>query len=50
MGSYTYLRAAFGGLFNDSFRTVRELTGGNDALLEFETAIDGIRVNGVDLI
>ena len=45
-----YLHAAFGVFFNDSFRYVRELTGENDAMLEFETTIDGILVNGVDLI
>ena len=45
-----YLHAAFEVLFNDSFRYVRELIGENDAMLEFETTIDGILVNGVDLI
>ena len=45
-----YLRAAFEVFFNDSFRYVRELTGENDAMLEFETMIDGVLVNGVDLI
>ena len=45
-----YLHAAFEVFFNDSFRYVRELTGENDAMLEFETTIDGILVNGVDLI
>ena len=45
-----YLHAAFGVFFNDSFRYVRELRGENDAMLEFETMIDGVLVNGVDLI
>ena len=45
-----YLHAAFEVFFNDSFRYVRELTGENDAMLEFETTIDGVLVNGVDLI
>ena len=45
-----YLRAAFEVFFNDSFRYVRELTSENDAMLEFETMIDGVLVNGVDLI
>ena len=45
-----YLAAAFDTLFNDSFRYVRELTGSNDAALEFEVEIDGISINGVDLI
>jgi hypothetical protein len=29
---------------------VREIVGPSDAMLEFETEIDGITVNGVDLI
>jgi SnoaL-like domain len=45
-----YLAAAFHVFFNESFRYVRELTGDRDALLEFDVEIDGIRVNGVDLI
>src|SRR5580700_5099332 len=45
-----YLAAAFQVLFNESFRYVRELTGERDAMLEFEVEIDGIQVNGVDLI
>ena len=36
--------------FNPSFRYVREIVGPTDAMLEFETEIDGISVNGVDLI
>ena len=35
---------------NESFRYVRELTGRRDAALEFEVEIDGIEVNGVDMI
>src|SRR5438477_9565028 len=45
-----YLAAAFQVFFNESFRYVREIVGGSDAALEFETEIDGIVVNGVDLI
>ncbi|HET7524742.1 MAG TPA: nuclear transport factor 2 family protein [Burkholderiaceae bacterium] len=45
-----YLSAAFKVLGNEHFRYVREIVGPEDALLEFETAIDGIVVNGVDLI
>lgn len=45
-----YLSAAFHVFFNESFRYVREITGPNDAALEFEVEIDGINVNGVDLI
>ena len=45
-----YLTAAFAVLSNDSFRYVREIVGASDAMLEFEVELDGIRVNGVDLI
>jgi len=45
-----YLSAALRVFFNDSFRYVRELTGPRDAALEFEVEIDGINVNGVDLL
>ena len=45
-----YLGAAFQVFFNPSFRYVREIIGERDAALEFETEIDGITVNGVDLI
>ncbi|MGO4261024.1 nuclear transport factor 2 family protein [Lysobacter sp. TAB13] len=45
-----YLNAAFQVFFNDSFRYVREIVGDSDAMLEFETQIDGIIVNGVDII
>lgn len=45
-----YLAAAFHVFFNASFKYVREVTGPNDAVLEFEVDIDGISVNGVDMI
>jgi hypothetical protein len=45
-----YLSAAFQVFFNPSFRYVREIVGPSDAMLEFETEIDGVLVNGVDLI
>lgn len=45
-----YLTAAMQVFGNESFRYVRELTGERDAVLEFETEIDGITVNGVDMI
>lgn len=45
-----YLSAAGKVLGNDSFRYVRELVDGAEALLEFETEIDGIHINGIDLI
>ena len=45
-----YLAAAFHVFFNPSFRYVREIIGESDAMLEFETEIDGVHVNGVDVI
>lgn len=45
-----YLSAAFHVFFNESFRYVRELTGPRDAVLEFQVEIDGIHVNGVDML
>lgn len=45
-----YLGAAFQVFFNASFRYVREIVGDSDAMLEFETEIDGVSVNGVDII
>ena len=45
-----YLSAAFLVLFNQHFRYVREIRGDHDALLEFETQIDDIVINGVDII
>jgi len=45
-----YLTAAFHVFFNESFRYVRELSAGHDAVLEFQVDIDGISVNGVDMI
>ena len=45
-----YLSAAFHVFFNETFRYVREVVGPSDAVLEFEVNIDGIAVNGVDMI
>lgn len=45
-----YLSAAALVLGNESFRYVREVIEGNDALLEFTAELDGIHVNGIDLI
>lgn len=45
-----YLAAAFHVFFNASFRYVREVVGPRDAVLEFQVEIDGITVNGVDMI
>ena len=45
-----YLGAAFHVFFNPTFRYVREIVGPSDAMLEFDTEVDGVIVNGVDLI
>lgn len=45
-----YLTAAMHVLGNASFRYVREVVGAADAVLEFEAEVDGITVNGVDMI
>jgi len=45
-----YLSAAFRVFFNETFHYVRELVHGHDAVLEFLVEIDGIVVNGVDMI
>lgn len=45
-----YLSAAFHVFFNETFRYVREVIGPRDAVLEFQVEIDGIGVNGVDMI
>ena len=45
-----YLTAAFYVLYNDSFRYVREIMGNQNAALEFIVEIDGVIVNGIDLI
>ena len=45
-----YLSAALMILGNESFRYVREIRGERDAVLEFELELDGVQVNGVDLI
>ena len=45
-----YLGAALQLLRVPDFRYVRELVDAHDALLEFEATLDGIQVNGVDLL
>jgi len=45
-----YLTAALHVFGNDSFRYVRELVGDHDAVLEFVVEIDGVVVNGVDML
>ena len=45
-----YLAAALEVFGNESFRYVREVKADRDAILEFELEIDGISINGVDMI
>jgi deoxyinosine 3'endonuclease (endonuclease V) len=45
-----YLAAAFHVFFNETFRYVREVKSAHDAVLEFEVELDGIAVNGVDML
>ena len=45
-----YLAAAFRVFFNTKFHYVREIVGATDAMLEFETEIDGVLVDGVNII
>jgi SnoaL-like domain len=45
-----YLSAAGETLGNDDFRYTRVFDCGDRAVLEFETLMDGVHVNGVDMI
>lgn len=45
-----YLAAAFHVLGNDQFEYLREIKDGNNAVLEFRTELDGILINGIDMI
>ena len=45
-----YLAAAFRLLGNDTFRYVREVTQGDCTIVEFQVEVEGISVNGVDII
>ncbi|GGY70189.1 nuclear transport factor 2 family protein [Marinobacter zhanjiangensis] len=45
-----YLAAAFHVLGNDQFEYLREIKDGNNAVLEFHTELDGIVINGIDMI
>jgi hypothetical protein len=45
-----YLTAALHVLNNETFQYLREVVSGNNAVLEFLTVIDGITINGVDMI
>jgi len=45
-----YLSAAFHVLFDAHFTYVREVVAGDNAVLEFTAEIDGIHINGVDMM
>ena len=47
--TFLYLSAA-GQVFNADFHYVREVRDDDNAMLEFECTIDGVHVNGIDLI
>jgi hypothetical protein len=48
--TFKYLSSALKVLGNDSFAYLGEWRSQNGAVLEFETVIDGIKINGVDII
>ena len=45
-----YLSAAMQVFGNETFRYVREIVDAHGAVLEFELVIDGIRINGIDML
>ena len=45
-----YLESALAVLGNPSFRYLNEWVGPTSAVLEFETEVDGLVINGVDII
>ncbi|MEL6686231.1 MAG: nuclear transport factor 2 family protein [Pseudomonadota bacterium] len=48
--TFAYLWAANETLGNESFEYLREIVDGNTAVLEFRTVMDGITINGIDMI
>ncbi|CAD5373208.1 SnoaL-like domain-containing protein [Rubrivivax sp. A210] len=48
--THAYLAAALQVFGNESFRYVRQIEGEREAVLEFMLEIDGIAINGVDLL
>ena len=45
-----YLTAAFHVLLSNQFKYLRQVLDGHHAVLEFEAEIDGLIINGVDMI
>lgn len=50
LATIQYLAAAMNVFFNPTFKYVREVVGKHDAVLEFELNLEGIYINGVDMI
>jgi hypothetical protein len=48
--TFKYLMGAMQVLNTAAFHYEREIVGPHDALLEFVTELDGVKVNGIDLI
>lgn len=48
--TFAYLWAANSTLGNDSFQYLREVVDDRHVVLEFQTTMDGINVNGIDMI
>jgi hypothetical protein len=47
---FAYLHAASHVLGGEHFRYLREIVDSNQAVLEFQSELDGIQINGVDII
>ena len=47
---FAYLHAASHVLGGDDFRYLREIVEGDQAMLEFQSELDGIQINGADII
>lgn len=45
-----YLEAALQVFFSPRFRVVRKLSGEMDAMMEFETEVDGVIIDAVDIV
>lgn len=47
---FAYLHAASHVLGGENFRYLREIVDGDQAMLEFQSELDGVQINGVDII
>ena len=45
-----YLEAALQAFFSPTFRVVRKLYGDREAMLEFESEVDGVTIDAVDIV